>query len=168
MLVAEIGFCNFAGDHMKAKKILFIIAAFFSVISALLPYYIVCHEGMTFNGFPVIDETAISLFHCYYGIGILAAACMAVAFLLMGKKYLYAGAVVANAVFSIIGFFNMMNYRITDAGNIEIPGQFFSPFAALEYNTITEIKNGAGYYLLIVSVIFLLVMMLINFAKSEE
>lgn len=153
---------------MNAKKILFIIAAFFSVLSALLPFYIVAHEGMTYNGFPVSGEITISLFHCYYGIIILLTAVLAVVFLLTGKRYWYAGSVVVNALVSIFSFFQMLNYQITDSGNLEIPGQLFSPFAAIEYNTITDIYKGAGYYILIVSVVFLLVMMLINFAKGEQ
>lgn len=153
---------------LKTRKILFVIAAFFSLISALLPFFIVTHQGMTVNGFPVTDDTTISLSHCYYGLGILLTAALAAIFALSGKRIGYAVSTVTNVIFSIWGFFDMMNYKVTDNGIIDISGAYYSALSGLKYNTIIEVKNGAGFYLLIFSVVFLLVMMLINFAKGED
>ena len=86
----------------------------------------------------------------------------------MEKRIGYTIATVSGIILAIWGIFDMMNYKISENGQIDIKGAFYSPLNGLKYNSILEVRNGAGYYLLIGSIIFLLVMMLINFAKGDE
>ena len=153
---------------LRTRKILFMIAALLSGLSTLMPFLIVHHEGMTQRGFPVETETTIKFMHCYYGIAILVAAILVIIFVLMEKRIGYTIATVSGVILAIWGIFDMMNYKIIENGQIDIKGAFYSPLNGLKYNSILEVRNGAGYYLLIGSIIFLLVMMLINFAKGDE
>ena len=116
----------------------------------------------------VETETTIKFTHCYYGIAILVAAILVIIFVLMEKRIGYTIATVSGVILAIWGIFDMMNYKIIENGQIDIKGAFYSPLNGLKYNSILEVRNGAGYYLLIGSIIFLLVMMLINFAKGDE
>ena len=153
---------------MNTRKLLFILAAVFSCISVLIPFYTVSCDGIS-NGVEVRGSSGLSLVKTLSGIAILiSAAAIIISVIFIKKKIGYAVTALLNVASSVWGLLFMLNNPVNLNTSVETLRKLDPSFSTMEALGILEVSGGPGMYFVIVAMIMVLVSMFLLFIYKED
>lgn len=153
---------------MNTRKLLFIIAAIFSCISVLIPFYSVRCEGIS-NGVVVEGSDGLSLIKTFSGIAILVSAvAIIVSVVFIKKKAGYMITAILNVACSIWGLLYMLNNPVDVNSSLDTLRKLDPSFSTFEGVAILEAGNGIGSIFVIASIIIVLVTMFALYISKDE
>ena len=153
---------------MNTRKLLFIIAALFSCISVLIPFYSVRCEGIS-NGVVVEGTVGLSLIKTFSGIAILiSAVAIIVSVVFIKKKAGYMITALLNAACSIWGLLFMLNNPVDMNTSLETLRKLDPSFSTMEAMGILEAGKGIGSIFVIASIIIVLITMFVLYISKDE
>ena len=153
---------------MNTRKLLFILAAVFSCISVLIPFYTVSCDGIS-NGVEVRGSSGLSLVKTLSGIAILiSAAAIIISVIFIKKKIGYAVTALLNVASSVWGLLFMLNNPVNLNTSVETLRKLDPSFSTMEALGILEVSGGPGMYFVIAAIIMVLVSMFLLFIYKED
>lgn len=153
---------------MNTRKLLFILAAVFSCISVLIPFYTVSCDGIS-NGVEVRGSSGLSLVKTLSGIAILiSAAAIIISVIFIKKKIGYAVTALLNVASSVWGLLFMLNNPVNLNTSVETLRKLDPSFSTMEALGILEVSGGPGMYFVIAAMIMVLVSMFLLFIYKED
>lgn len=153
---------------MNTRKLLFILAAVFSCISVLIPFYTVSCDGIS-NGVEVRGSSGLSLVKTLSGIAILiSAAAIIISVIFIKKKIGYAVTALLNVASSVWGLLFMLNNPVNLNTSVETLRKLDPSFSTMEALRIQEVSGGPGMYFVIAAMIMVLVSMFLLFIYKED
>ena len=147
---------------MSKRRKLFILAAILSGISVFLPLYYIQGMGVVLD-IPKDYVQPVPLIPTISGILALIAAILIVVFAVMKNKIGYVISTIADFLISMIGLIDMSQRAASD------PELLFDQIGnAMNRYSIEEVRTGPGFFIMIVTSIFVLGMMIFNLMEKEE
>jgi len=147
---------------MSKRRKLFILAAILSCISVFLPLYYIEGEGVVLD-IPKDYVQPVPLIPTIAGILVLIAAILVVVFAVMKNKIGYVISTIAVFLISMIGLVDMSQRAAAD------PELLFDQIGnAMNHYSIEEVRTGPGFFIMIVTSVFILGMMIFNLLEKEE